>query len=170
MKEENYNMNLNLKELNQLQNTLDNHIMENHNLNRKQTTQPRILALLVELAESANETRCFKFWSLKPSSQLAIIEEELSDVLHFIISLNLNLETPLEFLTITEMDADLTDLFLIAFQQAIELKRELTAMTIAKMLNIFFNIVLKVGSSPQALLQAYLHKNQVNHQRQDQQY
>ncbi len=163
-------MNLNLEQLNQLQQQLDQHILDNHQLTRPETTQRRILALLVELAESANETRCFKFWSLKPSSELAVIEEELSDVLHFIISLNLNLEKPLTSIELTVTTQELTTLFLQTFHQALRLSEELNQENIAQVLNSFFNLVLAVGSSPQALLQAYVEKNQINHQRQEQQY
>lgn len=163
-------MKLDLRPLNHLQAILDDHIMENHRLDRAQTTQRRILALLVELAESANETRCFKFWSLKPSSPLSVIEEELSDVLHFIVSLNLNLETPLEYLDIQPVEAELTELFIQAFRASLALDEKLDLPNLTHLLNIFFNIVLKIGSNPTNLLEAYLKKNQVNHQRQDQQY
>ena len=47
------------------------------------------LALLVELAELANETRCFKFWSMKGPSEIAIILEEYVDSIHFILSLGI---------------------------------------------------------------------------------
>lgn len=163
-------MKLNLEQLNQLQQQLDQHILDNHQLTRIETTQRRILALLVELAESANETRCFKFWSLKPSSDLAVIEEELSDVLHFIISLNLNLENPLTSIELTVTTQELTPLFLQTFHQALRLSEELNQENIAQVLNSFFNLVLSIGSSPQALLQAYVEKNEINHQRQEQQY
>ncbi|HHX07416.1 MAG TPA: dUTPase [Erysipelothrix sp.] len=163
-------MKLNLEQLNQLQQQLDQHILDNHQLTRIETTQRRILALLVELAESANETRCFKFWSLKSSSDLSVIEEELSDVLHFIISLNLNLENPLTSIELTVTTQELTPLFLQTFHQALRLSEELNQENIAQVLNSFFNLVLSIGSSPQALLQAYVEKNEINHQRQEQQY
>ena len=163
-------MKLNLEQLNQLQATLDQHIMDNHQLTRPETIHRRILALLVELSESANETRCFKFWSLKDPSDLTIIEEELSDVLHFIISLNLNLATPLQEIEVVVTPKDLTQLFLESYQQALKLMESLDAETIGQLLNAFFNIVIQVGSSPQALLNAYTEKNAINHHRQDQQY
>ena len=48
-----------------------------------------MLALLVEIGELANETRSFKFWSVKPASEKKIILEEFVDGIHFILSLGI---------------------------------------------------------------------------------
>ncbi len=47
----------------------------------------RDLALTIELAELANETRCFKYWSSKGPSEREVILEEFVDSIHFLLSL-----------------------------------------------------------------------------------
>lgn len=47
------------------QEKLDQYIIENHQLHDQDLFEEKMLALLVELGELANETRCFKFWSEK---------------------------------------------------------------------------------------------------------
>ena len=69
-----------------MQRELDLFIQNNR---EKQTDvfQEKGLALLIELAELANETRCFKFWSTKGPSDDAVILEEYVDSIHFLLSL-----------------------------------------------------------------------------------
>src|SRR5699024_5876901 len=76
-----------------MQAKLDQYIAENHNLTKKDNlVSKRYLALLVELGELANETRCFKFWSTKAPSHNDVILEEYVDGVHFILSLVLDLD------------------------------------------------------------------------------
>lgn len=48
-----------------------------------------ILALQVELSEFANETKCFKYWSVKGLQQANMdkVKEEFIDTMHFFLSL-----------------------------------------------------------------------------------
>ena len=84
-------MRLNLSELIMLQAQLDERIMTLHQEDRNNTRIKRVLALIVEINELANETRCFKYWSLKGSSSVDILMEEFSDTMHFVISLGIDL-------------------------------------------------------------------------------
>ena len=77
------------KELLGKQKQLDDYIIENMELSMgfNQRLTNTILAAIVELGEMANEIRCFKHWSKKPSSSREIILEEYVDVLHFFLSI-----------------------------------------------------------------------------------
>ena len=44
----------------------------------------------MEIAELANETRCFKFWSNKGPSAKNTILEEYADCLHFLLTIGLD--------------------------------------------------------------------------------
>src|SRR5699024_5676501 len=59
-----------------MQAALDKYIEENNDLANTDIFEAKYLALLVELGELANETRCFKFWSKKPGSDRTVILEE----------------------------------------------------------------------------------------------
>ncbi len=74
-----------------MQNELDRHIESEHGLQNADLVDKKILALLVELGELANETRCFKFWSKKAPSEQEVILEEYVDGIHFILSLGIEI-------------------------------------------------------------------------------
>src|SRR5690625_3503887 len=73
----------------EMQQKLDTYIKDNHNLENENLFDKKILALLVELGEIANETRCFKFWSTKEPNSIDIILEEYVDNIHFLLSIGL---------------------------------------------------------------------------------
>ncbi|MCT8138628.1 dUTP diphosphatase [Anaerobacillus sp. CMMVII] len=75
---------MNLIKLFKKQKELDDRIVKEHNLEGQYLLSDKILALLVELGELANETRCFKFWSDKPPSAPDIVIEEFVDGIHFL--------------------------------------------------------------------------------------
>ena len=66
-----------LHELYLLQKDLDAEIMRKHEgVDYPSTKEKRTLALLVELGEFSNETRTFKFWSLKGPSAKEIVMDD----------------------------------------------------------------------------------------------
>ncbi|MDQ0514139.1 dimeric dUTPase (all-alpha-NTP-PPase superfamily) [Mycoplasmoides fastidiosum] len=71
---------------------LDHYIHTKKALNYQQTFVERLLALVVELNELANETKCFKYWSANKQINVDHILEEYVDGLHFLLSLMLYYE------------------------------------------------------------------------------
>ena len=86
-------MAIDLTNLYQKQKELDARIAENHHVTYGTTRERRILALLVEIGEFANATRCFKYWSNKPSEAMDIVLDEYVDGLHFFLSLGIDINT-----------------------------------------------------------------------------
>lgn len=78
---------INLNEFYRWQKELDEEILKKHHLTFKETAHHRLLALIVELGEFANETRCFKFWSQKKDVDKQKINLEYADAFHFFLSL-----------------------------------------------------------------------------------
>ena len=84
---------MNLDKLYKMQKELDNHILENEKrrtgkeIDKDLLLDQTILALLVELGELANATRCFKHWSTKGPMEDEAILDELADVWHFYLSI-----------------------------------------------------------------------------------
>lgn len=71
-----------------LQRTLDKRIFSRLDKNIE-IYEMRVLAFVVEVAEMANESRAFKYWSLDQDPRSDRLLEELADVVHFGISLGL---------------------------------------------------------------------------------
>lgn len=133
----------------------------------------KFLALMIEIAEFANEQRCFKYWSSKPSSEKKILLEEYIDGLHFIISIanDCGLSSKITDLKINfQHYQTLTLAFLDLFATTLKLQQEKDLATIEKWFNIYYTIAQKCDFTKDDIFNAYLAKNKINHLRQEQNY
>ncbi|GAA0483914.1 dUTP diphosphatase [Salinibacillus aidingensis] len=153
----------------QMQNELDQRIKKEHKLEDQNIVQEKILALLVEIGELANETRCFKFWSNKGPNDQAVILEEYVDGLHFIISLGL--EFGFTYNGLHEggqaLESSTTDQFLLVYEKAITFKNEQNQELYDQLFDSFLRLGEGLGFEEEMIQRAYVNKNEVNHQRQD---
>lgn len=157
---------MNLHKLFTMQHALDQYIQAN-----KQVTddvfEKKGLALIVELAELANETRCFKFWSEKGPSERSVILEEYVDSIHFILSLGIEKGfQDLEEWPHKSIDGDLTALFIGANESVLTFLTEPTKTHYEKVWIMYGAIAKKLGFSNEDVLQAYIAKNETNYERQ----
>ena len=161
---------MNLQKLFQMQKTLDKRIQTEHHLEGIPLLQKKILSLQVELGELANETRCFKFWSTKKPSSKDIILEEYVDCLHFILSIGL--EKNFDDITLIPKSTtnELSQQFLNLY---VSISDFLICSTKDNYLNIFQTFLClggALGFSTEDIQNAYLYKNNINHERQDNGY
>ncbi len=164
---------MNLKNLYTLQKILDEKINTTHDLLKENLIPHKILSLEVEVGELANETRCFKFWSLKEASPENIILEEFVDCLHFILSLGLDLkfnDISVNDLYIDDQNKNLTEYFLMLFNSISLFHNTLSRENYIYVFSNFLSLGKKLGFTPEEMEKAYLHKNNINHQRQAEGY
>lgn len=161
---------MNFERLLELQKTLDDRILDEHSLHTSDLFSRKLLALQVEVGELANETRCFKFWSTKPRAKKETILEEYVDGIHFILSLGLELG-------ISEVSADEqleASEPVKAFQEvyhAIDVLGENQSVeAFHRLLEKYLQLATAIDLSIEDIEQAYLKKNEINHQRQNQGY
>lgn len=78
-----------LKKLLEKQQHLDAFIINNSKIEEslKTRTALKFTALQVEVAEWANASRCFKYWSKKPAEPKERLIDEAADVMHFFLSI-----------------------------------------------------------------------------------
>jgi dimeric dUTPase (all-alpha-NTP-PPase superfamily) len=168
-------MTLDLRRLFHIQEQLDHKISKTHGLTDQPLLEPKLLALQVELGELANETRCFKYWSLKPPAARETILEEYVDGLHFVLSIGLEQgyegqigekEQMIELMRIN----DATEAFLQLYQDIshFAIKQDIAAYTL--LLESFLQLGATLGFTSEEMMEAYLDKNKVNHQRQAEGY
>lgn len=160
---------MNWDELFQTQLQLDRYIEANHKLEEADLFENKVLALLVEVGELANETRCFKFWSQKPASPEGVILEEYVDGLHFMLSLGLEKDLRYEKQSI-ERVVDLTEGFHQVYENIIKFKSVPDKQNFQQMFSTFLSLGAGLGFSEKAIQSAYHKKNARNHQRQDEGY
>lgn len=162
---------MNLSRLFELQNYLDSRIKKEHHLEGTDLFSKKVLALHVEIAELANETRCFKFWSKKESSGKNAILEEYVDGLHFILTLGLEKDfTDIKLYMTDEPTGSITEQFLNLY---IDLNDFVVCSSKDHYLTLFVDFLClgkNLGFSDADIECGYLRKNNINHKRQDEGY
>ncbi|MFB3160774.1 dUTP diphosphatase [Neobacillus sp. 179-J 1A1 HS] len=161
-----------LEKLFRMQRGLDQHIEEKHGLQNEDLFDRKVLALLVELGELANETRCFKFWSIKPSSEKSVVLEEYVDGIHFILSLGIecgfqNLDYTLD---IEPLAVSTTEQFLLIYQLVNNFRDTKSESDFKTLLQSYLQLGTLLGISYEEMETAYFTKNEVNYQRQQNNY
>ncbi|WP_458412267.1 dUTP diphosphatase [Schinkia sp. CFF1] len=160
-----------LAKLFSLQKELDTRIEKEHGLENENLMDKKIMALLVELGELANETRCFKFWSLKPAATRDVILEEYVDGIHFILSIGLELGIQDQVtLSPIEEERDIVEQFQQVYASIIDFRRQLNSENYHKIFNGYILLGKLLGFSAEDIEKAYMMKNEVNHKRQDMGY
>lgn len=155
-----------LSQLITMQRELDSYIQKNRETDTD-VFQEKGLALLVELAELANETRSFKFWSAKGPSEIEVILEEYVDSIHFLLSLGIekNFDRMTEWPE-GEVSGNLTELFLKTTESIIRFLNELTIESYENVWIHYGAIAKSLGFTHSNIIDAYIMKNDENYKRQ----
>ena len=153
-----------------LQKDLDEEIARLHDVTYESTFPRRLLALLVELGEFANETRAFKYWSLKGPSEKSVILEEYVDGLHFLLSLGIPLGVRSYSHEIEAKESDLTEALLHFYAGALHLKSEYTLDAYLPLLGEYLDMLPLFGASGKEAIDSYKSKMAENHARQKNHY
>ena len=133
-------------------------------------------ALLVEVGELANETKCFKFWREDKTTKRDRILEETSDVFHFILSLviacKVEDEIMYDFDEIDRREENTTKHFLILYNNIALFNMGLNddRVGLQSVMNAFIKLCHNLGITRQDLREQYLKKNEINLKRQEQHY
>ena len=163
-----------IKTIRKMQKDLDLKVRENNNIPLDlDLSLEKYLALKTELFEFVNEIESFKYW--KKNKGKSHILEEACDTLHFIFSLaidhNVEIKQDKELIKDFDVDAHETnDLIgiLDAIISDIFISKDWEELSTALM---FLTVILnKAGFNSKDLYEEYLRKNQVNHERQENNY
>lgn len=161
---------MNWEKLFSTQKQLDTYIEDTHDLQEVDIFQEKYLALLVELGELANETRCFKFWSIKPRNDKSVILEEYVDGVHFILSLGLEKGLRYEANELKASSLSETEQFNAVFEACVTFKNDRSQGNYHNLFTKFLQLGALLGFTEEDIQQAYFKKNEINYQRQNQGY
>lgn len=155
---------MNLNNLFPIQKELDQHIVEKHNLQGQDLLNKKTVALTCELYECVNETKIFKFWSVKNPDREKMLEEYV-DTLHFALSIGNDLGYTHHTYT-DKADRDLNSLT-IGLTNLITIIPQSRSHTHMKLL---FDLIIKLGYQlgfdEKTVTDAYMAKNETNFVRQ----
>jgi dimeric dUTPase (all-alpha-NTP-PPase superfamily) len=163
---------MNLEKLFEMQKELDSRIASEHGLHNETLFERKLLALLVELGELANETRCFKFWSKRPSSSKEVVLEEYVDGLHFILSLGIEkgFEQMEYHFEKKDHTNSLVTSFMDVYSQIISFRKEPSKEKFDQLLTGYLTLGEALEFSYNEIEEAYVEKNTINHERQNNGY
>ncbi|WP_156291416.1 dUTP diphosphatase [Oceanobacillus salinisoli] len=161
---------MNWDELFSMQYDLDYYIQQNHDLANSDLFQEKYLALLVELGELANETRCFKFWSKKPRNDASVILEEYVDGLHFILSLGLEKGYRYDSKELGEHTVSETKQFNEVFKACTEFYNDTSQSNYESLFLKYLQLGKLLGYNESDIQDAYYKKNEINYDRQNKGY
>ena len=149
---------------------LDQRIADNHHVTYASTRERRILALLVEIGEFANATRCFKYWSNKKSEPQDIVLDEYVDGLHFFLSLGIDINVSKKKYNYTKKADNLTKQVLETYRLASIFYKNQDEKSYIKAFQAFINIVPLLKVRWTTIEKAYYKKLGENYTRQDNNY
>lgn len=168
---------INLKKLYELQEELDRYILSKHELGMtsEKLLDKTTLAMLVEVGELANTTRCFKHWSTKGMMDKEIVLDELADVWHFFLSIGNQLEIkykPIELLKSIEPTSigDLTYLFHELYENISKIQSLYNVPAYNYVGTLLSSIAIKLEFTTREVENAYLLKHEENYKRQKEGY
>lgn len=162
---------LKIQDLQEKQKKLDIYIHKNNNINitKINTFQKRLLSLIVEISELSNETMCFKYWKKNKQINQNLVSEEFSDCLHFFLSIANDLEINLSEVEIFYSKGDLTKIILDLIRKIVQLDF-LDEQKFIDAFCFFINLGLNLGLDCKDIYMAYIRKNVINIQRQQNNY
>ncbi|AXK51313.1 dUTP diphosphatase [Spiroplasma alleghenense] len=155
------------------QKKLDDYIYEKRQIKfNEEISNKKLIAFFVELGEFINEERSFKFWSQKTASPRNILLEEYIDGMHFILSIgieinfdfcgfSLNLPVKLENL---ELD------YLELIKNFSNYAQKKSLKNYEKLITSFLLIGTWFSFTEKELLETYFKKNEINFNRQNDNY
>lgn len=161
---------INLQELYSLQEELDLDIASKHGVTYKSTHEKRLLALIIEIGELANETRCFKYWSNKGPSPKEVVIEEYADGLHFLLSLGIPLKVSKKEYELLDESVDLTSLFHKMYRKSTILVDHYDEEHYIDAFQTYLNIAKKLGFTSEDIISSYKDKLAINYNRQKTNY
>ena len=124
----------------------------------------------MELGEFANSTRCFKYWSNKPSESLERVLDEYVDGLHFFLSLGIEVKTDkFQYGRTKHMD-NLTDQILLTYKLVSKFYEKNDVKSYQKAFQAFLNIIPLLNVRFSTIMKAYNKKLAENYHRQETNY
>lgn len=124
-----------------------------------------VIELLVEIGELANETRCFKYWSIKEPSSKEIILEEYADGLIMILVFASMVEISLDEEFPKNSKNDINDQFLYLYKLVGNLMDNFNKSYVKEILSNFIYLGKLLDFSDEDIINGVLNKIKKNKKR-----
>lgn len=155
---------MNLSKIFEMQKALDQAIMSQHNVKHDQIISQRIIALIVEVAEFANEVASFKYWKKQKNFERDKTLEEFIDGIHFYVSLSLQLNVDDKIhskIICNDFDTQL----LAVFASITDLQKDFRQEKLISSFSLYLGLARLCNISNQEIEDTYILKNKINYER-----
>lgn len=153
------------------QKKLDSYIFDLKKTSYSDTSEERLLALIVEVNELVNSSKVFKFWSLKEADKIQVLDEFV-DVFHFILSffLEKNIDPSGIFFDSNKSTKTKKELTVLFLELISSFNRDMSCSDFKFWVQKFLNLGGFLGFSWKEIEDAYWSKWNVNMERQNRGY
>ncbi len=156
---------MNLNKIFGMQMLLDKAIMKAHGEKSiMRIKEKRIVALLVELGEFANEYSAFKYWKKNKTIDEAKLIEEFVDGIHFLSTMAIELNSAFNIEPII-LNEDKSIQLLETFKEISSLSNDYSKKQIEKCLGLYLGIAEQLNISENQIEDFYIVKNKTNFER-----
>ena len=118
------------------------------------------IELLVELGEFINETKCFKYWSIKKPNKELILDE-LADVLKMLMTFLHVINEEIKEYEVNDIDCDLMTLINNTYVMATDIMNNISEELIDSMFKNVLGIAYKLELNKKEIIDAIIKKQQV---------
>lgn len=154
-----------LEELYKINKELDKEFIQKYHANEEVMRDKNILSLLTEIGELANETRCFKYWSIKPKSSDEIILEEYADVLIMVLTFSNYLKADIRYVMDDLKYRTIEEQFIVLYSSVCTLKENYSSDNIIRILGKVLTLGYSLGYNEEQIKDACLKKMQIVNKR-----
>ncbi|MDD1377564.1 dUTP diphosphatase [Metamycoplasma hyosynoviae] len=132
--------------------------------NEKYLDTKKVIALLVELGEFANEVKSFKYWKKHKEIDNEKMQEEFADGVHFLTSLALVYKLDSE-IKIIQKSQDFSLQLAYVYKTFVKLLKKVTVSSLKVAYGAYLGLGKIVGITEESLCEAYFKKNKINFKR-----
>ena len=118
------------------------------------------IELLVELGEFINETKCFKYWSIKKPNKKLVLDE-LADVLKMTMTFLHVINKEIKEYEVKDIECDLITLINNTYVMATEIMNNISEELIDNIFKNLLGIAYKLDLNKKEIIDAIIKKQQV---------
>ena len=118
------------------------------------------IELLVELGEFINETKCFKYWSVKKPNKESVLDE-LADVLKMTMTFLHVINKEIKEYEVKDIECDLITLINNTYVMATEIMNNISEELIDNIFKNLLGIAYKLDLNKKEIIDAIIKKQQV---------
>lgn len=131
---------------------------------KEEQFQNNCIELLVELGEFINETKCFKYWSVKkPNKEL--LDEEYADVITMILYFCNILDMDVKDFKMTDKNISIQELINDTYNLCTKLMKNLNKDLISKILDNVLTLGYKFSITEEEIINAVRKKHEIIYER-----